>query len=133
MMSPEAHLVKESRVPVQNLRVPVQKTTSPFLKILGPLCIKTRQLICKKDSKTLYNSRLKLKYSPSILKHNKGLMKYASLPTAIIGSLRCHDGDGNENVQNSDGLIRQSNNSALASLYLAHFFAVTARLLGKHT
>ena len=55
MVSPEAHLVKKSRVPVQNLRVPVQKT-SPYVKILGPLCIKTRHVICKTDSKTLYNS-----------------------------------------------------------------------------
>ena len=92
---------EKSQSPGQNLRVPVKKITSPYLKILGPLCIKTRHVVCKTDSKTLYNSRLKLKFSPSILKHNKGVMKYASLTIAIIGSLRCHDGDGdgNENVQ----------------------------------
>ena len=42
------------------------------LKILGLLCNQT-------DSKTLYYSVLKLKYSRSILKHKKGKMKYASL------------------------------------------------------
>ena len=62
-------------------------------------------------------------------------MKYASLTTAVIGSLRCHDGDGdgNENVQKGNGLKRQSNDSSLASLYLVHFFAVTARLLHENT
>ena len=33
--------------------------------MLGPLCNQT-------DPKTLYYSALKVKYSPSILKHNKG-------------------------------------------------------------
>ena len=33
----------------------------------------------KTDYKTLYYSILTLKYRPSILKHNKGLKKYASL------------------------------------------------------
>ena len=38
--------------------------------MLGPLCDQTVNL--KTDSKTLYYSLLKLKYSPAILKHNKG-------------------------------------------------------------
>ena len=56
--------------PVQNhvQNVPVKKTTNPIM--LGPLCNQTVNL--KADSKTLYYSILKLKYSPSILKHNKG-------------------------------------------------------------
>ena len=37
--------------------------------MLGPLCNQTVNL--KTDSKTLYDSIVKLKYSPSILKHNK--------------------------------------------------------------
>jgi len=41
-----------------------------LLKMLGPLCNQTVNL--KTDSKTLYYSILKLKYSPSILKRNKG-------------------------------------------------------------
>ena len=45
--------------------------------MLGPLCNQTVSL--KSDSKTLYYSTLKLKYSPSILKHNKGYKKYALL------------------------------------------------------
>ena len=43
----------------------------------GPLCNQTDNL--KTDSKTLYYSMLKLKYSPSIFKHNKGYKKYALL------------------------------------------------------
>ena len=44
--------------------------------MLGPLCNQTVNL--KTDSKTLYYSTLELKYSPSILKYNKGyLKKYA--------------------------------------------------------
>ena len=39
------------------------------LKMLGPLCNQTVNL--KTDSKTLYYSILKLKYSPTVLKHNK--------------------------------------------------------------
>ena len=50
---------------------------STKLKMLGPLCNQTVNL--KTDSKSLYYSALKLKYSPSILKHNKGEKKYESL------------------------------------------------------
>ena len=42
-----------------------RETVSPKLKMLGPLCNQTVNL--KTDSKTLYYSLLKLKYSPSIL------------------------------------------------------------------
>ena len=68
---------EKSWVPVQNHWGLVQKTTSPKLKILWPLCNQTVNR--KKDSKTLYYSILKLKYSPSISKQNKCSMKYASL------------------------------------------------------
>ena len=67
----------KSWVPVQNHWVLVPKTTSPKLKMLGPLCNQTVNL--KKDCKALYYSILKFKYSPSISKHNKCSMKYASL------------------------------------------------------
>ena len=40
------------------------------LEWLGPLCNQTVNL--KTDPKTMYYSALKLKYSPSVLKHNKG-------------------------------------------------------------
>ena len=72
MVRPGTHLTCEkSWVPVQNQPVPVKKKkTSPKLKMLGPLCNQTVSL--KTHSKTLYCSILKLKYSPSILKHNKG-------------------------------------------------------------
>ena len=49
----------------------------PKLKMLGPLCNQTVNL--KTDSKSLNYSALKLKFSPSILKHNKGEKKYESL------------------------------------------------------
>ena len=67
----------KSWVPVQNHWGLVQKTTSPKLKMLWPLCNQTVNL--KKDSKALYYSILKLKYSPSISKHKKCSVKYASL------------------------------------------------------
>ena len=43
---------------------PSLKKTSPKLKMLGPVCNQTVDL--KTDSKTLYYSILKFKYSPSI-------------------------------------------------------------------
>ena len=53
-------------------------------------------------------------------------MKYASLTTALIGSLRWHggdgDGDGNVNVQKGNGLKRQSNDSSLALITLSCTF-----------
>ena len=52
--------------------VPVKKK-SLKLKMLLPLC--NHAVNPKTDSKTLYYSILKLKYSPSILKHNKGEKK----------------------------------------------------------
>ena len=41
----------------------------------------------------------------------------------LIGdsSLRCYDGDGNENVQKSNRLNRQNNNSALAACFFCTF------------
>ena len=61
---------EKSLVPVQCQWVPIKKIKALKLKMLGPLCNQTVNL--KTDSKTLYYSLLKLKYSPSILKHNKG-------------------------------------------------------------
>ena len=62
MVSPGTHLVK-------NHESQFKKKKSE-IKMLGPLCNQTVSL--KTDSKTLYYSTLKLKYSPSILKHDKG-------------------------------------------------------------
>ena len=45
--------------------------------MFGPLCNQTVNL--KTDSNTLYYSIMKLRSSPSILKHKKGLKKYAFL------------------------------------------------------
>ena len=46
------------------------KKMSPKVKMRGPVC--KQKVNLKTDSKTLYFSILKLKYSFSILKHSKG-------------------------------------------------------------
>ena len=74
MLSPGTHLLKIMSPCPEPVK---EKKMSPTLKMLGLLCNETVNL--KTDSKTLYYSILKLKYSPSILKHNNGLKKYASL------------------------------------------------------
>ena len=70
-VSPRTHLLKNHESQTRTNESPLKKEkTSPKLKMLGPLCNQTVNL--KTDSKTLYYSILKLKYSPSILKNNKG-------------------------------------------------------------
>ena len=63
MVSPGTHFVKnhESQSRTNELQL---KNASPLLKMHEPLCNQTFNL--KTDSKTLYYSILKLKYSPSI-------------------------------------------------------------------
>ena len=46
----------------------------------------------------------------------------------LVGSLSNDDGDGIENVKIVIGLDWQNNNSARASHFFVHFFAVTALL-----
>ena len=46
----------------------------------------------------------------------------------LVGSLSKNDGDGNENGKKAIGLDWRNNNSARASRFFVHFFAVTARL-----
>ena len=72
MVSPGTYLVKnhESQSRTNESYSVVKKKMRPNLKIVQPLCNQTVNL--KTDSKTLYYSTLKLKYSLSILKHNKG-------------------------------------------------------------
>ena len=64
MVSPGTHLVKnhESLSIVNESQF--TKTRSSKLKMLGPLCNQTVNL--ETDTKTLYYSLLRLKYSPSI-------------------------------------------------------------------
>ena len=69
-VSPRTHLVKNLESQSRTNESQLKNKRSPKLKMLGPLCNQTVNL--KTDSKTLYYSILKLKYSPSILKHNKG-------------------------------------------------------------
>ena len=67
MVSPGSHLVKNHEslsIANESQLKKIQK-----LKMLGPLCNRTVNL--KTDSKTLYYSILNLKYSPTVLKHNK--------------------------------------------------------------
>ena len=49
----------------------------------------------------------------------------------IITSLANNDCDVNENGKNAIGLGKQNNNSACASCFFVHFFAVTTRLEHK--
>ena len=69
MWAPGTHFVKIMS-PSPEPTTPSLKRTSKELKMLGLLCNQTVNV--KTDSKTLYYSILKLKYSPSILKHNEG-------------------------------------------------------------
>ena len=55
------HLVKNHESQSATSESQLKKPTSLKLKMLGPLCIQTVNL--KTDSKTLYYSLLKLKYS----------------------------------------------------------------------
>ena len=67
MVSPGSHLVKNHEslsIANESQLKKIQK-----VKMLGPLCNRTVNL--KTDAKTLYYSILKLKYSPTVLKHNK--------------------------------------------------------------
>ena len=47
---------------------------------------------------------------------------------SLIGSLTNDDGDVNENGKKAKGLHEQNNDSARASRFFVHFFAVAARL-----
>ena len=69
MVSPGTHLVKTHESQSITNESQFKKTRSQRLKMLGPLCNQTVNL--NTDSKTLYYSILKLKYSLSVLKHNK--------------------------------------------------------------
>ena len=46
----------------------------------------------------------------------------------ILGSLRCHNSNGNQNLKKINRLNRQNNNSAHAACFYVHFFSVFARL-----
>ena len=50
-----------------------------------------------------------------------------------LGSLNNDDGDVNENGKKIKGLDWQNNNSASASRFFVHFFAVTARPQRENT
>ena len=59
--------------PDDSNKVRTQISDAVILLQIMTLCDKTVNL--KTHSKTLYYSTLKLKYSPFILKHNKGIVK----------------------------------------------------------
>ena len=44
----------------------------------------------------------------------------------IIGTLRCDDGDGNEDVKKAIGLITKTTIFHVHHTFFVHFFAVTA-------
>ena len=70
-VSPRTHLLKnhESQTRTNESQLKKRKNESE-IENAWAFCNQTVNL--KTDSKTLYYSILKLKYSPSILKHNKG-------------------------------------------------------------
>ena len=51
----------------------------------------------------------------------------------LIWTLRNYDGDGKENVKKAIGFNEQNNNSACASHFFVHFFAVPAQLRREMT
>ena len=55
---------------IKEISISLAEVMSPKLEMLGPL--RNQKVHLRTDSKTLYYSILKLKYSSSILKHNKG-------------------------------------------------------------
>ena len=55
---------------IKEISIWLAEVMSPKLEMLGPL--RNQKVHLRTDSKTLYYSILKLKYSSSILKHNKG-------------------------------------------------------------
>ena len=70
MVSPETHLGKNHEYLSITNESQFKKARSPKLKMLGPLYSQIVKL--ETDTKTLYYSLVKLKYSPSIyLKHKK--------------------------------------------------------------
>ena len=69
--------------------------------------------------------QIKISLPPTIPLGNEEIKRYH---TKVIGRLRCHYGDSNENVKKAIGLDYQNNNSARAPSFFVHFFAVRARL-----
>ena len=110
MVSPGTFLVKnhESRSGTNESYSVVKKKMRPNLKMVLPLCNQTVNL--KTDSKTLYYSTLKLKYSLSILKHNKGQKKYASLNSSHNN---CH-----RNYTNGFFFTKYTRSDQLGDLYV---------------
>ena len=51
----------------------------------------------------------------------------------IIRTLRNYDGNGKENIKKNDRFNEQNNNSARASRFFLHFFAVPAQLRREMT
>ena len=70
MVSPGTHLVINHESQSRTTESQFKKPKSEIENALAFICNQTVYL--KTDSKTLYYSKLKLKHSPSILKHNKG-------------------------------------------------------------
>ena len=60
-------------------------------------------------------------------------MSGRQVATCEIGILSNDDGDGNENGKKAIGSDFQNNNSARASRFFVHFFAVTARPRGEQS
>ena len=108
---------EKSWVPVQNQWVPVKKKRVRNW-MLGPLCDQTVNL--KTDSKTLYYSALQLKYSPSVLKHNKGKKKYESLNSSHNNFHRNYTNGMFLQIQNFRSIY---GSCVLQNTYIMNYFA----------
>ena len=51
-----------------------------------------------------------------------------AVAVVVAGSFSNDDGDGNQDVKNSNRFITQNNNFARASRFFVHFFTVLTRL-----
>ena len=74
--------------------------------------------------KSLYFVHPSLNMIPLFTGMRKRSIAEESVPSTTVGSLRNHDGDGNENGNTAIGLEKQNNNFTRASRFFVHFSAV---------
>ena len=74
--------------------------------------------------KSLYFVHPSLNLIPLFTGMRKRSIAEESVPSTTVGSLRNHDGDGNENGNKAIGLEKQNNNFTRASRFFVHFSAV---------
>ena len=73
---------------------------------------------------SLYFVYPSLNLMPSFTGMRERSIAEESVPSTTVGSLRNHDGDGNEHGNKAIGLEKQNNNFTRASRFFVHFSAV---------